>query len=84
MLSAERGLRLQRAIDRLPHDWKAAILLHHYEGWSYAEIARVSGCSPRGVETRLYRAREQLRRELAAHAHDEARGPITALAPPGR
>jgi RNA polymerase sigma-70 factor (ECF subfamily) len=75
---------LAAAIARLPHDWKSAVLLHHYEGWSYAEIAAASGCSPRGVETRLYRAREQLRRELAPLAPDEAGKPLTASAPPWR
>jgi RNA polymerase sigma-70 factor (ECF subfamily) len=57
---------LAAAIDRLPHDLKTAVLLHHYEQLSYRDIGEVAGCSARGVETRLYRARQQLRRELAA------------------
>jgi RNA polymerase sigma-70 factor, ECF subfamily len=52
------------AIDRLPHDLKATLLLHHYEHLSYREIGAVTGCSERGVETRLYRARQRLREEL--------------------
>lgn len=56
---------LMRAIDALPHDLKASVLLHHYEHLSYREIAAITGCSERGVETRLYRARQQLRQELA-------------------
>ncbi len=55
---------LKAAIDSLPHDLKVSVLLHHYEHLSYREIARISGCSERGVETRLYRARQQLREEL--------------------
>ena len=53
------------AIDRLPHDLKITILLHQYERLSYREIGAITGCSERGVETRLYRARQRLREELA-------------------
>jgi RNA polymerase sigma-70 factor (ECF subfamily) len=53
------------AIDRLPHDLKTALLLHHYEQLGYREIGQITGCSERGVETRLYRARQYLRAELS-------------------
>jgi RNA polymerase sigma-70 factor, ECF subfamily len=56
---------LRKAIDALPHDLKVSVLLHHYEHLSYREIASITRCSERGVETRLYRARQQLRLELA-------------------
>jgi RNA polymerase sigma factor (sigma-70 family) len=56
---------LGAAIDRLPHDLKTTLLLHHYERLSYREIGAVTGCSERGVETRLYRARQRLREALA-------------------
>jgi len=56
---------VRAAIAELPHDLKAAILLHHYQRLSYREIAEITGCSERGVETRLYRARQQLRNRLA-------------------
>ena len=52
---------VRTAIQRLPHDLKVTVLLHHYEHLSYREIAEISGCSVRGVETRLYRARQQLK-----------------------
>lgn len=61
---------LMSAVDALPHDLKASVLLHHYERLSYREIAAITGCSERGVETRLYRARQQLRRELAGFFHE--------------
>lgn len=56
---------LKAAVDSLPHDLKITVLLHHYEHLSYREIASVVGCSERGVETRLYRARQLLKKELA-------------------
>lgn len=68
----EARMALEHALDHLSHDLKAVVLLHHYEGLSYREIARVTGCSERGVETRLYRARQQLRRELAGELHEAA------------
>lgn len=55
---------LAAAIDRLPHDLKTTLLLHHYEHMGYREIGEVTGCSDRGVETRLYRARQYLKAEL--------------------
>jgi RNA polymerase sigma-70 factor (ECF subfamily) len=56
---------VREAIDLLPHDLKITLLLHHYERLSYREIGAVIGCSERGVETRLYRARQRLKEELA-------------------
>jgi len=56
---------VREAIDRLPHDLKITILLHHYERLSYREIGTITRCSERGVETRLYRARQRLKEELA-------------------
>jgi RNA polymerase sigma-70 factor (ECF subfamily) len=55
---------LAAAIDRLPPDLKATLLLHHYERLSYREIAEITGCSEGGVDTRLYRARARLRAAL--------------------
>jgi RNA polymerase sigma-70 factor (ECF subfamily) len=56
---------VRSAIDNLPHDLKVTLLLHHYDRLSYHEIGEITGCSVRGVETRLYRARRLLRERLA-------------------
>jgi RNA polymerase sigma-70 factor (ECF subfamily) len=55
---------VRTAIDRLSHDLKITLILHHYDRLSYREIGDITGCSERGVETRLYRARQQLRTML--------------------
>jgi RNA polymerase sigma-70 factor (ECF subfamily) len=55
---------VRAAVDELPHDLKASMLLHHYQNLSYREIAAITHCSERGVETRLYRARQLLRQQL--------------------
>ena len=57
---------LGAALDRLPADLKTTLLLHHFEKMSYREIGAITGCSERGVETRLYRARQRLRQDLTA------------------
>lgn len=69
--SAEAGLvrdeafdALTGAINELPHDLKVTVMLHYHEQLSYREIGVILGCSERGVETRLYRARQQLRQRL--------------------
>ncbi len=66
----EAAVALRAAIDRLPHDQRTVILLHHYEQLSYREIGAIVDCSERGVETRLYRARQALRTELAGFFRD--------------
>jgi RNA polymerase sigma-70 factor (ECF subfamily) len=66
MVHGESLESLRKAVDALPHDLNKTVLLHHYQQLSYHEIAVITGCSDRGVETRLYRARQMLRQELAA------------------
>lgn len=61
---------LAAAIDRMPHELKTALLLHHFEQLTYREIGEISRCSERGVETRLYRARQYLRSALAGFHHE--------------
>jgi len=63
---------VRAAVDRLPHDLKTTLLLHQYERLSYREIGAVVGCSERGVETRLYRARQRLREELTGFMNGTA------------
>jgi RNA polymerase sigma factor (sigma-70 family) len=63
---------LHRAIERLPHDLKTALFLHHFEHLSYRQIGDITGCQERGVETRLYRARHALRQALAGFHQETA------------
>lgn len=63
---------MSAAINRLPHELKATLLLHHYEHLAYREISQITGCSERGVETRLYRARQHLKAELTPYLRETA------------
>ena len=77
----ERIAALRTAVAALPEDQRSVFLLHSYEGLSYREIAAVVGCSERGVETRLYRARQALRDLLAPLLAAPAGGPAPVSAP---
>ena len=52
---------LHKAIERLPADQKAVVLLRDYEGHSYAEIGQITGLSEAQVKTYIFRARNFLR-----------------------
>jgi len=60
-LEEERAHRLQSAVDALPANQRAAILLRHVHDLSYAEIAAVLETSISAVESLLFRARNRLR-----------------------
>ena len=55
---------VQQQIQLLPHQLRTALLLFEYENLSYEEIAAVLNCTPKAIETRLYRARNILRQAL--------------------
>jgi RNA polymerase sigma-70 factor (ECF subfamily) len=65
-VQSERVAALKAAVAELTHDLRTTLLLYEYEGLSYREIAEVVGCSEKGVESRLSRARAFLRKTLVA------------------
>ena len=62
--SAERADLVRRAVAALPEDLRLPLLLAQYEEKSHAEIAAILDCSPKAVEMRVYRARQELRSRL--------------------
>ena len=60
----ERAQIVRRAVAVLPEELRVPLLLSEYEGLSHAEVAVVLKCSIKAIETRLYRARQQLRVSL--------------------
>ena len=66
MSGAELRVILDRAIDGLPDDFRLAFVLRTIEQMSSAETAAILGIPEQTVKTRLFRARERLRDELAA------------------
>jgi RNA polymerase sigma-70 factor, ECF subfamily len=60
----ERVAEIKRALAWLPEELRTPLVLSEYENLSHAEIGEILKCSPKAVETRIYRARKQLREEL--------------------
>lgn len=64
----ESALRVRAAIAALPTELREVLILFEYQELGYQEIATIAGCTPKAVETRLYRARAHLRRSLGSGA----------------
>jgi RNA polymerase sigma-70 factor, ECF subfamily len=62
--TTERARAIHDAFLSLPEDLREAMSLFIDEEMSYAEIAAIARCSPKAVETRIYRARQMLRERL--------------------
>ena len=60
----ERADAVRRAVAALPEDLRTPLILAEYEERSHAEISDILGCTAKAVETRIYRARQQLRASL--------------------
>ena len=59
---------LERAFRRLPMDQRAVVVLHHYEGLSLVEVARVLHIPAGTARSRLHHATRQLRAAVEADA----------------
>ena len=66
-LATEQVGAVRAAIAALPPDLREAVILAEYEDKSQAEIAAMVGTTAKGVETRLYRARQRLRQALGKY-----------------
>lgn len=52
---------LHEALDRLPEQQKVSVMLRDYEGYSYREIADITGLSEAQVKINIYRGRVSLK-----------------------
>ncbi len=64
-VSGELRWLIDEEIRRLPERYRVPLLLCHVEGLRHDEVARRLGCPVGTVESRLSRARERLRSQLA-------------------
>lgn len=60
---------VQEALNSLSDRQRMAVLLHRFEGMSYADIGTAMDLTPSAVKSLLSRARENLRARLEQHAH---------------
>ena len=63
-VQTELRVALTSAIDKLPTDYRTALLLRDVEGLSHLQMAEVLGLSVPTVKTRVHRARLFLRKQL--------------------
>lgn len=61
----ETAEAVARAVAALPENQRTALVLSAYHEMSQTEIAAVMRCSIKSLESRLYRARQELRKRLA-------------------
>ena len=69
---------VQRALVRLPAEYREAVVLRDLEGRSYDEIAQILGIPAGTVRSRIHRGREALRQLLESYVDDRGdawRGP---------
>lgn len=62
----QTGLKkiLHNALDALPDIQKQLVILKDYEGYSYEEMAKITGLQDSQVKVYLYRARNSLKKSL--------------------
>lgn len=70
-LRDEQALVVKAAIDSLPEAQRMALILRKYEQLSYQEIAQAMACSPKAVRSLLYRARGNLKEQLAGYMESD-------------
>ena len=70
-LLQERSETLRRAIAALPEEQQTVLILSHYEGLPYAEIAAIVGCPAGTVASRKHHALAALRRSLQPYLEEK-------------
>lgn len=74
---AELRRAIWDALDHLPVNQRAVLVLSYYGGLTEHEVAEAMGVRPGTIKSRLHRARHALREELAR----DSKAPIGRLAP---
>jgi RNA polymerase sigma-70 factor (ECF subfamily) len=72
-LRHELGDTIQKALLRLPEEFRVAVVLCDIQGFSYEEISNILQCSLGTVRSRIHRGRRQLREYLTLYLGGERR-----------
>ena len=67
LLAREKQEVIVDALQKLSTNHRTVLLLREYEDLSYGEIARTLRISPQAVKSRIFRAREELRKLLKGY-----------------
>jgi len=84
LITDEIQRQVAAALERLPIKYRAPLVLYEIEEWSYEEIGAALALRNGTVKSRISRARELMRRQLApwwtgGNAHDrDTAGPMSA------
>jgi RNA polymerase sigma-70 factor (ECF subfamily) len=63
---SDLGEILEKAVEQLPEDQKAVVMLRDYEGYSYREIAEITELTETQVKVYIYRARVFLKNYIGS------------------
>jgi RNA polymerase sigma-70 factor (ECF subfamily) len=66
LVGSDLSLHVQDALMSISSDHRAVLVLRHFEGCSYDEIAAIVGVPDKTVKSRLFSARRQLKELLEA------------------
>jgi len=61
LLSDNRMIRLEKALQRLPVALRELIVLKYYQGLTFEEVAAITGISLSAIKMRIYRGLDQLK-----------------------
>ncbi len=71
LMSQEFYVELEHAIAELPEIFRTTIVLREIQGFSYEEIAEMTGTSLGTVKSRIARARHRLQKDLGSYLNAE-------------
>jgi RNA polymerase sigma-70 factor (ECF subfamily) len=71
MMESETIVQVRRAIDKLPENFRAALVLCEYEKMSYAQISETLEATIPQVKTWIFRARRQLAEMLKSYVNQD-------------
>jgi len=66
LLDADLSAHVQDALMSISSDYRAVLVLRHFEDCSYDEISQIVGVSEKTVKSRLFTARRLLKERLLA------------------
>ncbi len=65
MLTRERSREIQKLLDELSPDYRAAVVLRYWYDYSYTEIADMLDTTESAIKSRLFRARQLLAEKMS-------------------
>ena len=72
--SVESQVDLERALVQLPEEFRTIVILAEVEGLQLEDVAQVMSCPVGTVKSRLFRAKERLRRSLSDYKEGFTKG----------